>query len=1192
MADLKFIGVNIGTVNVQRQASQTADALLINSIRPSGSTTGPLVVNPSAAVTGTDLVFNVQDGSSNARLQVTGAGQIAGTSALASPVYSFIGDLDTGLRQSAADTIHLTTGGTDRLSVSTTLVTSTLPIVLPVGAVGAPALYFTGDTTTGWYRSAANAWSFTISGTQRWVITGDAITSVRTSPIVNTSATNGSMFIRGNITTVAAGAAVLLQNGTGGATAFGNATAGIQALVRAAGTVNHTAATAGLGFTGLELNITQTSTTGLGAYKLFDFQLGGASQLVLTGGADAGRLRGIDGTVGSPSNSFINDIDTGSYLISDGVYGIATAGAERVRFTATNSQVTGNWLPEADNTRNLGSPAQRWANLYAVNITGAFSGTFADGAVGTPSITFTNDPNTGFWRPGNGITGVTGDGLEVVRFQAPTGANPQVLFASGSGVSAPSISFASETNTGFFLNGAGNLDAVVGGASRVRFTSADLQIIGGTSTIRTITANALFSLRGAATNGVTNPAITLDNVGSFTATGAGTQKLVRIAGTVNQVASTSGFTALEIDTTETSLGSGDQRLLDLKVGGVSRAWFNGRTFDGGTSGDQAVLNIDATVTQTGFEVFTGINVNVTETTTGIFSGYLIGRNGGSANFFISSQGVVMTPDGSGAAPTYAFASSPETGMYSDGGEIAFAMAGGGRIKIAADGSIVPYGSGLSWLGDDTAGATHGIGKPFARAYVERYFAAADGDNANPAFTFENEPGTGMYLTGSDLTFTVLSSKIVTMSDNDAAVLPGANATYDLGSTLARWNNIYGTRVFSGDGLVGSPSFAFADDTNTGLYRGIPDSISFATGGTNIATLYNNQLYLVDGSASAPAYTFLTDGDVGLFRPSSNILGFAVGGSEVSRWRHLLTAAIGTETLFQFQGTVNWPGGQGPHVYRGISLNVTETAVGASGNYLLWLETTSPVPTTVPRFFVDNLGNTWTSHQFIAPDGSGTDPSFVFTTDTDTGFYSQSPNVIGVTCGTVATLQISRGATSGDIGFFNFGSATSPNIGWTGDVSTGIYNPADNSVGFTCGGRAAAYFVNTGAVAEASRLFMQDGNPTATTAASANSLYEKNIIKCWGKLTTTGAGAVTINDGFNITSATISGNNILLTINTDLANANYSVVCTAADGVNDVAVVTSEAVGSFQIAMFDGDAGTQFTLGTSVKSVSFILVGQQ
>jgi hypothetical protein len=1190
MADLKFIGVNIGTVNTQRQASQTADAILINAIRPSGSTTGPLLVNPSAAVTGTDLILNVQDGSANARLQVTGAGQIAGTAALASPLYSFIGDLDTGLRQSAADTIHLTTGGTDRLSVSTTLVTSTLPIVLPVGAVGAPALYFTGDTTTGWYRSAANAWAFTISGTQRWVITGDAITSVRTAPILNTSATNGSMFIRGNVTTGAAGASVLLQNGTGGATAFGNAASGIQALVRAAGTVNHTLATAGLGFTGFELNITQTSTTGLGAYKLFDFQLAGTSQLFLSGGADAGRLRGINGTVGSPANSFINDIDTGSYLISDGVYGIATAGAERVRFTATNSQVTGNWLPEADNTRDLGSPAQRWANLYAVNITGAFSGTFADGTVSAPSITFTSDTNTGFWRPGNGITGVTGDGLEVVRFQAPTGVNPQALFASGASVAAPSIAFASETNTGLMLNGAGNFDVVVGGASRARFTSTEFQVI-GTSLIRTITANALFTLRGAATTGVTNPAITLDNVGSFTATGAGTQKLVRIAGTVNQVASTSGFTALEVDTTETSLGTGDQRLLDLKVGGVSRAWFNGRTFDGGPTGDQAVLNIDATVAQAGFEIFTGINVNVTETTTGLFSGYFVGRNGGTANFFISSQGVILVPDGSATNPTYSFASLQDSGMFSDAGEIAFAMGGGARIKIAADGSIVPYGSGVSWLGDD-AGGTHGIGKPFARAYVNRYFASADGDNIDPAFTFESNPNTGMYLTGQDITFTVLGSKIVTMSDNDAAVLPGNNNTYDFGSSLARWASMYGTYVYTGDGSVAFPSFAFADDANTGLYRGIPDSISFATGGVNIATLYNNQLYLVDGTAAAPAYSFLTDGDVGLYRPSANILGFSVGGSEVSRWRHLVNGAIGTEILFQFQGTASFAGGQGPYTYRGLSLSVTETALSGNSNYLLWLETVNTVPTTTPRFFVDNLGNTWTSHQFIAPDGSGTDPSFVFTSDTDTGFYSQGANLIGVTCGTVASFQFSRGATSGDIGFFNFGTTTSPNIGWTGDVSTGIYNPVDNSVGFACGGRATAYFVNTGAVAEASRLFMQDGNPTATTAAVANSLYEKNITKCWGKLTTTGAGAVTINDGFNITSATISGNNILLTINTDLANANYSVVCCPADGANDSAVVTSEAVGSFQIAMFDADSGVQHTLGSAVKSVSFILVGQQ
>ena len=36
----------------------------------------------------------------------------------------------------------------------------------------------------------------------------------------------------------------------------------------------------------------------------------------------------------------------------------------KVQATSTGATVTGNLLPEADNTRDLGSTSKRWANLY------------------------------------------------------------------------------------------------------------------------------------------------------------------------------------------------------------------------------------------------------------------------------------------------------------------------------------------------------------------------------------------------------------------------------------------------------------------------------------------------------------------------------------------------------------------------------------------------------------------------------------------------------------------------------------------------------------------------------------------------------------------------------------------------------------------------------------------------------------
>jgi hypothetical protein len=90
---------------------------------------------------------------------------IAGTAA--TPSYSYTSDPNTGSYSVGADTIGWSTNGVLRLSLSTTTLTSTLPLALPAGVVGAPSLYFDADTTTGFYRSGANEVSFAASGVQR-----------------------------------------------------------------------------------------------------------------------------------------------------------------------------------------------------------------------------------------------------------------------------------------------------------------------------------------------------------------------------------------------------------------------------------------------------------------------------------------------------------------------------------------------------------------------------------------------------------------------------------------------------------------------------------------------------------------------------------------------------------------------------------------------------------------------------------------------------------------------------------------------------------------------------------------------------------------------------------------------------------------------------------------------------------------
>lgn len=89
------------------------------------------------------------------------------TGSQTAPAYSFSADSDVGMYRPSNNALGFTTAGTLRLTLSTATLTSTVPIVTPVGSAGAPAYTFTGDTTTGMYRVAANDLGFATNGTQR-----------------------------------------------------------------------------------------------------------------------------------------------------------------------------------------------------------------------------------------------------------------------------------------------------------------------------------------------------------------------------------------------------------------------------------------------------------------------------------------------------------------------------------------------------------------------------------------------------------------------------------------------------------------------------------------------------------------------------------------------------------------------------------------------------------------------------------------------------------------------------------------------------------------------------------------------------------------------------------------------------------------------------------------------------------------
>lgn len=115
-------------------------------------------------------------------LENTGSIAVAGLTfasggTASAPTVAVTGDSNTGIYQAAAsaDTLSFTTGGTARLTISSSAITPTVPIANPVGSAGAPSYTFTGDTNTGFYHANADRVDVAIGGALNfsWEATGN-----------------------------------------------------------------------------------------------------------------------------------------------------------------------------------------------------------------------------------------------------------------------------------------------------------------------------------------------------------------------------------------------------------------------------------------------------------------------------------------------------------------------------------------------------------------------------------------------------------------------------------------------------------------------------------------------------------------------------------------------------------------------------------------------------------------------------------------------------------------------------------------------------------------------------------------------------------------------------------------------------------------------------------------------------------
>lgn len=151
----------------------------------------------------------------------------------------------------------------------------------------------------------------------------------------------------------------------------------------------------------------------------------------------------------------------------------------------------------------------------------------------------------------------------------------------------------------------------------------------------------------------------------------------------------------------------------------------------------------------------------------------------------------------------------------------------------------------------------------------------DGTAAAPSISFLSDPDTGIYRVGANDIGLAAAG----------AVVARVNATHLFGGE----NVTGGFQMPKGAGAVGAPVYSFGGDTDTGMYRFGADSFGFAAGGSLIA--YGTTTYIIGGAdntgvfalnravgaVGSPSYSFKDDPDTGAYRVGANNYGIAVGG---------------------------------------------------------------------------------------------------------------------------------------------------------------------------------------------------------------------------------------------------------------------------------------------------------------------------
>jgi hypothetical protein len=306
-------------------------------------------------------------------------------------------------------------------------------------------------------------------------------------------------------------------------------------------------------------------------------------------------------------------------------------------------------------------------------------------------------------------------------------------------------------------------------------------------------------------------------------------------------------------------------------------------------------------------------------------------------------------------------------------------------------------------------------------------------------------------TGTVTSTMIADGTIVDADVNASAAIAGTKISPDFGSQTVQTTGIFSHAL----GTAAAPTVTFTGDTNTGLFSPGADQLALSTAGTS-------RLHIA------------SDGKVGVGTSSPD---------------GLLTVDGETNIGFSASGNGGW-----------LAVRLRDgTAANAAGSFSLRSTASSSeaIPVTQPNLLLrrnSNNAGTFLAFTNDRPGYSGIGSNTSSDNQHDLRFFTgagtEQLRITGA--GNVGIGDTAPDAllTVNGVGSFGAGSASAPSIAARGDLNTGMFFPAADTIAFAEGGSEAARIDSSGRLlvgttsGSGSQLLKVQGNTTGSTNGGA------------------------------------------------------------------------------------------------------------